>query len=570
MYKHAKNSLWLRISSLILAAALNVGNVHAKESPLPEVRRNNGLMQLMVDNRAYIALAGEVHNSSASSTDYMKAIWDKMAALNVNTAVVPVYWELIEPTEGRFDFALLKDHLAQAQSRNMHIVLLWFGTKKNARSTYTPDWVRADSERFPRAVIGAPGSQKKQSELPVLSIFNQATLDADAKAFAQVLKFLSVHDKQHRVIAVQVQNESGLLGDSRERSAAAESSWKSEVPVELISYLESNKDGLSPYIKDAWAKQGNRTTGTWAQVFGDDARGDEIFMAWHQARALEALAAAGKKELALPMYANAWLGPQAPQDTGGIYPSGGPIPQVMDIWKAATSRLDWLSPDIYVDDFDGWASRYATADNLLFIPEARFIVGNLFKTIGRYRGVGFSPFGIEDGFLGNEISEVYGLLSPMTNVIAHAQAANKIRGFALEPASQEKFTFDGYTITVKGQYESLLTKLRDMGIPPPVDRRVNKQQADSSVAPDSSDLRPSGLIIQTGSDEFLIVGRDLYLEFKPSQGTDESVEISRVEEGSFHDGKWVAGRVLNGDQRLRLVPPDRFGITKIKLIRREP
>ncbi|MNC58567.1 hypothetical protein D3C75_1083040 [compost metagenome] len=54
-----QKKLWLHISSLILAAALNMGNVHAKESPLPEVRGNNGLMQLMVDNRAYIALGGD-------------------------------------------------------------------------------------------------------------------------------------------------------------------------------------------------------------------------------------------------------------------------------------------------------------------------------------------------------------------------------------------------------------------------------------------------------------------------------------------------------------------------------
>ncbi|MCX2891167.1 DUF5597 domain-containing protein [Pseudomonas sp. DCB_BI] len=567
MYKGTRFPLWQGMSWLILAATLSLGSAYAKDSPTPEVRRNNGLLQLMVDDRPYIALAGEVHNSSASNTQYMKATWDKMEALNVNTAIIPIYWELTEPEEGRFDFALIKDHLAQAQARGMRIVLLWFGSKKNARSTYAPDWVRADPKRFPRTVIGSPGLQQKQGELPVLSIFSQSTLDADANAFAQVLKFLATHDKQHTVIAVQVQNETGLLGDSRERSPEAEEAWKREVPSELMAHLEHNKQALSPFIKEAWAKQGYRTTGTWPEVFGDDMRGDEIFMAWHQARSVDTVAAAGKKQLPLPMYANAWLGPQAPQDSAGTYPSGGPVPQVMDIWTAGAPQLDWLSPDIYVDDFDAWASQYTTSDNMLFVPEARFIVGNLFKTIGLYRGVGFSPFGIEDGFLGNEIAEVYGLLGPMTEVIARTQADNKIRGFALEPTSQEQFTFDNYTITVKGQHESLLTKLRDMGVPPPVDRRAKKQQADSSVAPDSSDLRPSGLIIETGSDEFLIVGRDLYLEFKPKQGSQESVEISRVEEGSFQAGKWVAGRVLNGDQRLRLVPPDRFGIAKIKLIR---
>ena len=46
-------------------------------------------------------------------------------------------------------------------------------------------------------------------------------------------------------------------------------------------------------------------SGTWSQVFGEDA--DETFAAWSVARYIGQVAAAGKKELALPMYANNWL-----------------------------------------------------------------------------------------------------------------------------------------------------------------------------------------------------------------------------------------------------------------------
>ncbi len=48
-----------------------------------------------------------------------------------------------------------------------------------------------------------------------------------------------------------------------------------------------------------------KKAGTWAQVFGDDA--DETFAAWSVARYINAVAEAGKKELALPMYVNNWL-----------------------------------------------------------------------------------------------------------------------------------------------------------------------------------------------------------------------------------------------------------------------
>ena len=63
--------------------------------------------RLFVDNQPYIMLAGELHNSSASSVEYMKPIWDKLGAMHLNTVIGTVSWELIEPEEGRFDFSLV-------------------------------------------------------------------------------------------------------------------------------------------------------------------------------------------------------------------------------------------------------------------------------------------------------------------------------------------------------------------------------------------------------------------------------------------------------------------------------
>ena len=50
---------------------------------------------------------------------------------------------------------------------------------------------------------------------------------------------------------------------------------------------------------------------------------EEIFNAWNYATFVEQVTKAGKAELALPMYVNAWM--KAPAQTQpGIYPSGGP------------------------------------------------------------------------------------------------------------------------------------------------------------------------------------------------------------------------------------------------------
>ncbi len=92
-------------------------------------------------------------------------------------------------------------------------------------------------------------------------------------------------------------------------------------------------------------------------------------MAWNYGRFVDAVAAAGKKEYALPMYANAQL--PAPMERAGEYPSGGPHPYYLDVWRAAATSIDFYAPDIYWPDFEYWVNRYTAAGNPAFVPEAR-------------------------------------------------------------------------------------------------------------------------------------------------------------------------------------------------------
>ncbi len=92
-------------------------------APMPAIRANGAVKQMMVDGKPFIILAGELHNSSASSAEYMKPIWKKLEALNLNTVIGTVSWELLEPREGQFDFALVDDQIRQARAHNMRLVL---------------------------------------------------------------------------------------------------------------------------------------------------------------------------------------------------------------------------------------------------------------------------------------------------------------------------------------------------------------------------------------------------------------------------------------------------------------
>ncbi len=158
---------------------------------------------------------------------------------------------------------------------------------------------------------------------------------------------------------VQLENEVGLIGDSRDRSALANEAFAKPVPKELTDYLQAHKDSLLPETRKVWEAAGAKTSGTWEQVFGaGPGRADEVFMAWNYSRYIGKVAEAGKAEYPVPMYVNAWI--VQPEDKGpGDYPSGGPQAHMHDIWRAGGPQIDMLSPDIYLPEFNELADRYS-------------------------------------------------------------------------------------------------------------------------------------------------------------------------------------------------------------------
>ncbi len=129
-------------SSLILQAQHNI----------PYLKKQGKATQLYLHDQPFLMLGGELGNSSSSSMAYMNQIWPTLDQMNLNTILATVYWELIEPQEGKFDFNLVDSLIISAREREMKLVLLWFGSWKNSMSCYVPSWVKNNIKRFPRAI----------------------------------------------------------------------------------------------------------------------------------------------------------------------------------------------------------------------------------------------------------------------------------------------------------------------------------------------------------------------------------------------------------------------------------
>jgi hypothetical protein len=533
--------------------------VASAPAPMPAIGKNGAVAQMMVGGQPFIMLAGELHNSSASSSEYMKPIWKKLAGMNLNTVIGTVSWELLEPHEGRFDFALVDDQIRQARANHMRLVLIWFGTWKNAVASYVPMWVKTDLKRFPRVQSKDGVGQEELTPL------GEESLKADAKAYGALMRHIRAFDPQHTVIMMQVENETGKLHDSRDRSALAEAAWRSPVPPALMNYLSENRARLHPELTRVWGSNGFKTSGTWPEVFGAGLQADEIFMAWHIARYVGKVTEAGKAELPIPMYANAWLVQNENQAPGG-YPSGGPNPHVHDIWRAAAPQIDLLAPDIYVPDFKGVCAQFTRNGNPLFIPEARASVPNLIWALGQHAALGYSPFGIDSLPEGTALAAAYRTLAGMIPVIAKYQTEGRVTAVVQDSADQrnQEIAFGGYRL-------SFTFSTGGRGSP-----QAQPQAAASGGTGGfgtQQDNRSFALIINVAPDEYVIAGQGFSLTFAPDTPGPTVAGIGTIDEGRYEKGVWIPGRRINGDEngggtRMQMRGQG-IGIQKINLYRYE-
>jgi hypothetical protein len=499
---------------------------HQKSYRIPHLKKQGKTTQLIVDERPFLILGGELGNSSFTILEYMEPIWPKLNKMNLNTVLAPVYWELIEPVEGKFDFELLDQLINKARNYDLRLVFLWFASWKNSMSSHVPSWVKKNQKRFPRI------KDDKGNSHEILTPFSDNNLQADLKAFQALMKHIKEFDGiEHTVIMIQVENEIGMLPTARDYNPLANKKFQENVPLDLIQYLINNKDNLVPEFKEIWALNGYKDSGTWEEIFGIGLHTDEIFMAWYYSKYANAITEAGKAIYPLPMFVNAALN-RTGRKPGSGYPSAGPLPHLMDVWKAGGPSIDFLSPDFYFPNFQHWCDLYTRQENPLFVPEHRFdktVAAKAAFTIGHYEGIGFSPFSVEDANdpENEPLGRMYSLINQLTPVITDHHGQDKVEGVLFDKENQE-------SIFQLGDYEFTLRHSYALGY-------------EANSGNDTWDMA-GAIIVQTDETEFYIAGSGIVATFKNLSNPMLNAGLLKVDEGRFENKQWKVVRHLNGDQ----------------------
>jgi beta-galactosidase GanA len=520
--------------ALCLLAAGLAAPASAFAQEMPRLVQEQGRATLMVDGQPFFLLGAQVDNSSGWP-ERLAAVWPAAERMHLNTLEVPVYWEQMEPVRGTFDFSVVDAILQQAREHKVRLVLLWFGTWKNGKMHYVPDWVKSDTATYPRM------KSKAGVAIDVLSPNAPANLEADSKAFAALMRHLKQADPQHTVIMMQVENESGSLGLVRDFSPLAQKEFDAPVPTDLMHALHKSE------------------AGSWAQVFGDDA--DETFAAWSVSRYINAVAAAGKKELPLPMYVNNWLkSPRAfPITTvpGDDYPSGGPTINMFPVWKAMGPSIDLLAPDIYVPNSERYRSvmaEFHQPGNPLLIPEslgfepfpgASGYARYLYFALGD-GAVGFANFGLDRLDLSQVNQEMqavvngFALLGSFAPELAALKFAGKVQTSVEENGISQKELAFGGTGTRDAAWRVVVS------FPPSYDPPA----APVSTTSDTTGLHEGRAVVASlGPNEFLVAGIDCRVQFAlPVHSGGKQAQMLKVEEGHYDGTTWVPTRLWNGDE----------------------
>jgi hypothetical protein len=508
---------------------------------------------IIVCGQPRIILYGETLEdvmTDAADVPYYGDQFDKWRRQGLNTVGAIIQWNRFELRKDEYEYAMIDGLIEAAKARNMHLIIVWFGTWRNLQSNYVPRYVWDEKIAFP--AVKKNGKQDNGRVSP----HAMKCAVRDGLALQSLLARASVKDPGHQVlIAVQVENE---MPNGWDWSIEANAAFKEQVPKELLDYLKANDtpkfdpSKLGSFAYSRYHDNGSRTSGTWEEVFGNkplppDPRADgasdaRLAMgAYYAGKYIEAVVRKAKEALNIPMYANAWCG-ESPCDSA-----------YMDIFHIGCPSLDGMGPDSPGDNLFQWVRPW----NMLVEPE--------FSAPENYfRALSLGAL-LNGHYFANEVevgarAPIGAVVRAMEPVLVTKRNPGDLLGF-YPPGSNHGKRLPKAGHSWEQDYQNLKVKFTLTG-----------DTADDTYLPHTAGpvLGPNGLIMRMAPEEYVITSTKVDVVLRRADGSD--IATALAEQGHFESGKWVKDKDLTPEtdgKSLMLKFPTanmQYGQIRIKLV----
>ena len=477
---------------------------------------------ILISGQPRLLLYGETLEDGVSEVEdvpYYNDLFNEWQWQGLNTLGAILEWRSYEQVKDFYRYAMIDALIDCAKARNMHLIIVWFGSWRNLSSGYIPGYIAGQPSTYLQTKTASGSNTGK------ISPFANACAVRDGQALYNLLERAKTRDPNHQVlVGIQVQNE---MPSDEDFSAQATAHLSEQVPQNLLTYLKSMDTptynaaaGLGQWTWNAYHGNGSKTSGTWNDVFGA-ANGRKAMCIYYMGVYSDTVINIMRRSWNIPTYCNTWCD-QSPCDHN-----------YMDIFHAGVPGMDGMGPDLLGSCSNySYVYKWKRSWNSLVIPEACNIESRFTAIADGALLSGLYADAEQMGCRGGPTGKV--IINMMPAICAHRYNGNML---AFNAGGQQNYQNLAVNATVTVSGRGGVSEITGPGV------------------------GANGCILKMGPDEYCITSTKTDVSLQYAAGG--AIGVAWAEQGQFSNGTWVKRQnatVVNNGTSLQFSFPTTNGV----------
>ncbi|MDR3708219.1 MAG: beta-galactosidase [Capsulimonadaceae bacterium] len=205
--------------AIVLASTRAFAGTPLTSGPsVARIERINGIPTFIVDGQPFLINGSHLNSWQAFRQDSTTVeFFDWCQRVNCTAVGMELYWGIVEPSEGVYDFTSLDWLIKQSEARDLKLVLQLYnsnvcGTLGNnpdppAHPVSVPKYILDAPDKYQRIVLQPDCQKLYVAGGPPMCPNDPRTLQREHLYMTALARYLREHDKNRTVILAQVNNE---------------------------------------------------------------------------------------------------------------------------------------------------------------------------------------------------------------------------------------------------------------------------------------------------------------------------------------------------------------------------